>query len=352
MALLFFDGFETAKDGVTYQGAEGLEGLVTATNAFGDAINGTVYPRTGNFMIKCNSASGVYIYKNLSSPIQTIIAGVAWNPFVNTISTNGLLSFYDSIAGSVQIVVRTAADGKIYVYRGNGAALLAESTTVCVQNTWYYIEVKVKIDNSAGEVYLYVNGVLEDSDTGIDTQNTANATVDRVTIGYDGGVSALDDSVFDDWYIADTTGSAPTNDVLLCPKVTPLFPDGAGNYTQWTPSTGSNYACVDEYPANNDTDYVSDDTAAQKDSYTFGNIATNVTIFGVECCIKARKDDATARTVRPITRISSTDYNGDTKTMGENYLHFYHLWAESPATASAWTPTELNGAEFGVEVVS
>lgn len=48
-----------------------------------------------------------------------------------------------------------------------------------------------------------------------------------------------------------------------------LFPGANGNYTQWTPSTGTNHAAlVDETPCNGNTDYNFTTTVGNRDSYT------------------------------------------------------------------------------------
>jgi hypothetical protein len=71
-------------------------------------------------------------------------------------------------------------------------------------------------------------------------------------------------------------------------RVTTLRPDANGDSADFTPSTGDNYTCVDEVIMNT-TDYVEDDTGAQKDLYNYGGISASPTLIAgvqvsTDCC--------------------------------------------------------------------
>jgi hypothetical protein len=73
----------------------------------------------------------------------------------------------------------------------------------------------------------------------------------------------IDDVIFDD-----STWVGPSS-------IQGLVPTGAGATTQFDPSTGSNYACVDEVPAS-DTDYIYTNTANDVDTYACGNLTGTI----------------------------------------------------------------------------
>jgi hypothetical protein len=156
----------------------------------------------------------------------------------------------------------------------------------------------------------------------------------------------------DNIYVLDTTGSV-NNDILGPIRVDNLLPDGAGNYTNMTRSdTGlANFEHVDDQDPDGDTTYVYAETEGTKDTYTANDTASSdEVIAGVIGNVIARKEDAGAKFVRPIVRIGSTDYNGDSTALTESYALAKHVWDESPATATTWTSSEIDGMEIGQEV--
>ena len=279
-----------------------------------------------------------------------LIAGVAYMPQINSNDGNErhIICFRD--LSSVQVAIMLTPTYRIGAYRGS--TLLGSGTTYLRSDlkTWHYIEAKVLIDNTNGGVWVRVNGVDEVrlgayavSPTSLDTQSTANAYANCFS------VNGYQYEQIDDLYICNDSGSM-NNDFLGDVRVQSIFPTADGNSTQWTPSTGtSHYALIDETAPNGDTDYVSETTAGEKDTYAFGNLtSTSGTIKGVQVLINARKDDAGSRSIAPVYRPVSTDYDGTTVSVSDSYAYLREITEVSPETSVAWTIAEINGAEFGV----
>ena len=155
-------------------------------------------------------------------------------------------------------------------------------------------------------------------------------------------------SYFEDFYVCDDVGSI-ANSLLGDCRVELQLPDGAGNSTDWTPSTGSNYQCVDETAPNSDTDYVSNRTAGDHDSYTFDDIVTvDGEIYAVQTNMFARKNDAGTRQIKSLIRSGGSDYaTGTTHTLIDSYKYYPDIYEHDPDTSSAWTISGVNAAEFG-----
>jgi hypothetical protein len=156
----------------------------------------------------------------------------------------------------------------------------------------------------------------------------------------------------DDLYILTTSGSANTTfwgDVHIEAR----FPTSDATYSQWTPSTGTDhYALVDETTPNT-TDYVSSLTPGQKDTYGFQDLtATDGTVMAVQEMIYAQKSDAGARSIAGLSRVSSTDYDGETKALTSSYTYYTHVMERNPNTGIAWTISEVNASEFGVDEIA
>jgi hypothetical protein len=135
-----------------------------------------------------------------------------------------------------------------------------------------------------------------------------------------------------------------------------LYPSGNGNTSNWVGSDGNstdNYLMVDETSPDSDTTYVESGTSTNKDTYAFGDIShTPTSIYGVQVTTYAKADDAGARLIGVVTRSAAADYNASvTHALGASYAHHPTVLETDPATAAAWTKTNLNAAEFGVRVV-
>jgi hypothetical protein len=78
---------------------------------------------------------------------------------------------------------------------------------------------------------------------------------------------------------------------------------------------------------------------------------TSPTIKGVMHSINAKKDDAGSRNIKSLCKSSSTTSTGTSQALPSSYAYLTQVWETDPNTAAAWTETNLNAAEFGVENV-
>ena len=226
-------------------------------------------------------------------------------------------------------------------------------TTVLSQDTFYYIELKVTISDSAGVIVLKINGATELNLTSQDTRNGGNATADTITLGAGGQNNSAAIFSYDDLYICDGTGSAPDNDFLGDCRVEASLPSGNGNSSQLVGSDAdstNNYLLVDESAPNGDTDYVESSTVGNKDTYAMGNLAsTSGTVYGVQPVPVAKKTDAGSRSIVSVVRLSSTEVDSAAKTLTSSYLILPDVRTTKPG-GGAWTITDWNNAEAGVKV--
>lgn len=273
-----------------------------------------------------------------------------------------LFSLYDSSTGlpgsapGCQVDFRCSG-GRIDIYRGRteNGTLLASVNAQLLSGAWNYFETKIVIgDGTDGKIYLRKNGVQIYANEACDTRN-AGATADiSGPVISSGNSDGSGSGSYSDFYICDDTGSY-NNDFLGDIRVQAIMPSGAGGTTQWTPSTGSNYQCVDETTALGDGDYVSETTAGEKDTYAFGNVTpTTGTVKAVQVLLGARKDDAGSRSIAPVygNGTPASDVDGTTVSIGDTYEFYREITEQDPVAASNWTISSVNAAEFGVKLVS
>jgi hypothetical protein len=263
---------------------------------------------------------------------------------VNLFQENRVIVLGDSDTGQFALHYAMSLQ-KLAVYRGDGVTLLQETAAGSVlQNVWHHLIFKVVVGNS-GSYEVRLNGATILSGSGVDTQQTANAYANQVCFCA---------QRFHDIVILDGTGAAPHNDILGDVRVNCLIASGAGGVTGWTPSAGSNFQNVDDSTPDSDTTYNSATAAATVDTYATTNPTLNGVCRGIQVAALCRKDDAGVRTLRPVYRDagSSTNYTGTTRNLADSYTFQEDIWPVHPGTGVAFTATQLNNAECGVELIS
>lgn len=338
MGIVFIDGFDHYSiSNITRKWTSNTIGsaMTTGRTGSGQALNLTT---TGN----CE--------KVFSTTSQAWRIGFAFRLNSQTGSTFRFIGLKDGTSAQFEL---TFLDSRKLQFSRNGTLLGSAGSTTILTSTWYYAEfyVSIKDSISLGNAQLYLNGSQEiDLPATTDTKNTANAYADRVYIA-GAGFWSLD---VDDFVVSmesDTT--TPT--FLGDRKIVTLYPNGNGNYSQFSGSDGNstnNYELVDDTTVN-DSDYVTGDTVGYKDSYAFGNLSqTPTSIDAVQIVPCVRKDDAGSRIGRSFVRIGSTDYESGDITLSTSFIMSPHIMTTSPATSTAWTASEINNLEAGIKVES
>jgi hypothetical protein len=217
-------------------------------------------------------------------------------------------------------------------------------------NTWYHLEFKATIHNTTGVIQLKIDGTDWIASTG--SLNTRGQTSNNYINGFTIGSSALvvPYTRWDDVYFLDTTGSA-ANDFIGPQKIITIFPNGAGNSSDWTGNYASNFANVNETGGDGDEIFNQSATAGDIDLFTFDDIPPG-TITAIQHTIMARQDSGAVRTFRPKIRIGGTNYNGTTVNLPGSHLFLTEPVMLNPADSAAWEASDINAAEFGYELVS
>jgi hypothetical protein len=239
--------------------------------------------------------------------------------------------------------------GEFLYYRGTeiGTLLGTTSGASIPPGFWFYVELVVKIADTGGTIDLYINGTNVLSLSSQDTRNGGNASADRVKWVS----SSSEPCQYDDIYILDDTGSV-NNARLGSQKVIGSLPAGAGSSTQFTPSAGSNYQCVDDNPHNGDTDYVESGTSGHKDLYDYASIGTLAGIKGVQINTVARETDGAPFSLYQTVKSGGTNSDGSSVAIsGQTFKTITpRLLETDPDTSSAWTDSGVDAAEFGIKV--
>jgi len=276
---------------------------------------------------------------------DTMIVGFAIK-YPGTLSDGYIFKLYSG--ATLGISLRLTPAGQIQVFRS--AALLGTSPVVIAPGPWYYIEFKVKCNNSIGTYELRVGGVNVLSDSGIDTQAGEDAYHDAVRLDYASG--AAGGMFFDDWYVCDGSGSV-NNDFLGNCRVDAIFPDG-DDVAGWDIASGAgdHYLDVDEVVADDNTSYVEYATTGHKDLYDYAAMpADRGAIRGLEIKTLCRETDAEDFSLITPIKSGATETDDSAQSIGTtDYVAKKRVSELDPNTSTAWTKTTVDAAKFGVKV--
>lgn len=337
MALLWIEGFEGFGTSIGDSPAPG--GVVVRK-----------YPNTSGSMVVRSGRNGRcleiatqgYVQSpHLTTDATTIIGMAIWLPPVT--NTTHIVKLYDGPTFGVNASITSAG----YIAIKRAGTTLAVSAGAIPFNTWFYFEMKILTHDSAGTVDVVINGTSFISLTGQDTQEGANAyhTAFRLADAVYNG----EDVRFDDLYFLDGTGSV-NNDILGNRKVIALDPDGDGDSSNWTPSAGNNYENVDDGGLiDDDTTYNETITDAHQDLYTYDDLPGDVaTVDGIQINTDTRVTTGSMDLSSTVKTGTTTDQGTPDTITSTSYVSSVRIAEEDPDTATAWTPSGVNGAQFGI----
>lgn len=246
---------------------------------------------------------------------------------------------------------RVDQTGGIYKLRlMRGATQIYETTETFDSSIWHYFELQVTVRTGTNASYeLRHNEVSLSSASSL---NLAEAGSDGADV-----FGFAPAGLTDDVYILDDQGT--TNNTFLgdC-VVEAVLPDGDGATTDWTTSTGvDHYLLVDDpNTVANDTDYVQSDTNGHLDLFDYAALSSTGlgTIFGVQVSARSAMTAVGTRTLRSKFRSGGgTNANGPSFVVnGTAYSEYPTIMEENPVLAAAWTKSDIDAGQFGVEVVS
>lgn len=319
MARIFIDGFEHGD----LKFWTGIDKVTIETGVILDGVYCAKFPYASEMFKMLPAKSEYYVAFRVAVESRHTVACALCN-FFNGSTTLGFLRF--DLAGTLTAVRSTST-------------VLLTSAMALGLGVEYLIEVRYLPHASAGVFQVKVNGVLVIDYSG----NTGTTTpINNISFGKASyWVFYLDNVVIDD-------AAWPGNS-----KIQAIKPTGAGNSTQWTPSAGANYACVDEVPPS-EADYIESNVIGHLDLYAASDLVG--TIGAVKCvqvqALAVAEGAPTPTNLQFAVRSGGTDYFSGDKLVPSGAAQLAGLWETDPATGVAWLAGAVNAMEIGVKAVA
>lgn len=329
MARIFVAGFES----------HGVEVFDTVSGATRYSTSGL--DMDGSYCLECSSSTD-YAHKVLPTSYGSLFFAFRLRVVGDS---EVIIALYDSSGTAIATLYRNKTTQYLDFRLGTGSTSFGIASAPTVKDKTYLIEIEYTPSNSSGVVEVKQDGTSIISYSGGDTTyGLENVQGFRL-----GSISSGNDAYcyFDDIIVDDAAWIGKT-------YIQGLTITGAGTTTQWDPSTGSNYACVDEVPYS-DTDYVSTNTTNEIDTYALSNLSGTIdSIKAVALTARAAYDGSPTPThIQLGVRSGGTDYFATNFSPPSSFGFLGQRILEvDPATSAAWTESNVNAAEAGMKATA
>lgn len=283
-----------------------------------------------------------YLQINLDSPLTDFwMTFYAYADTSNWGSWQPGLGFYDSAKSTTKPLVNICSRGSGYpvvVYRdddGNPSNTPVEIGNAGTFQSLARFDVHVVISSSTGRVEVYQNGY-------------------RI-ISYSGSTDPHGGSAIDliKWYRVNQYLTFVSAIIIATEDTRPLrmvqqLPNDDGAETDWS----NTYSSINDQ---NDATAIISSSADDVSTFKFPNISSDYDAYAVRSvCLSIRgAASGSPSDIDAVARVGSTNYTEDCANafngvVAPNFAQFEN----NPATASAWTISDVNSAEFGVKSVA
>lgn len=347
--------------------------LVASASATFTVVTATPTPASGTYCGKAalNATGGQYAVRSVglgANKTDLWVRVRLYNGLTGAdttlVTVHSLVRLIDSAGTLGSQLALDASTGTLRAYRGGnalgttsslGGTLLGSAGTTLGAG-WNLVEIHVVPTTGAtGTFEIWLNGAQVYNGTSIQT-SAGLANVLTVQVGLarfaTGGASSGSYVGLDDVGINDTAGSL-NNGRPGDYRIGYFVPDGAGASSQWTPSAGSNYQCVDDTGdlSGGTADYVSTNTTAQVDDYTVTNLPAGTSTIPVVIALAYASNPAAGVTQLKVGLISGATTSAGTAQSpgGASYVYLREQFETDPNTSAAWTATNVNAAKLRLE---
>jgi hypothetical protein len=347
MSRILFDGFDA------YQSSS-LDQISCRWDTKGsDAFITTLSTRFGTGGAFGAHLPGRYFGKNISATHLFFGGALDMNVITPTVR-HVLWAIMDG--ATFQCCATIDADKILRIRNGgyNGTVLASAAALSGPTNAWYWYEFEIDVDSSAGVARVWREGQQIINATGLDTAGSGAASATEFRLGHADAACTptTDEQIYwDDFYLLDTAGLAPWNTRLGDSRVYLLKPNAAGDSTQLTPDSGSNYQRVQT--VDDDSSYVQSSTVGDKDLYNLDNLPGGLlvsAIFSFAHITRARKDDAGTRLYAQLAKLGTTEAQEADTALLSTYADVCSYHDDNFDTSAALSVSDINALQIGTKV--
>jgi hypothetical protein len=255
-------------------------------------------------------------------------------------------------AGSAQCSLKfLTTGGHLSAYAGTSGVttLLATGATSILVDTWYYVELKIKVADSGGIFDCHISGASEFTFSG-DTQGQSTNSVSRIAFHNNIGSTIM---LIDDMYVFNSVGTKNItymHDGTYEPRVGILHPNG-DNSVQFASTGADNYTVIDDLiGAPNDADYIYDATSGHKSKMSLEDLSNIYSVAGVILNTRAQKSDVGAKSAKFGIDSGGTEQK-NTYALTTGFANYLDVFETSDGSTTDFTSSTITSLLSMVEVL-
>jgi hypothetical protein len=298
--------------------------------------------KSGDFSVYCQPTSHFFVQS--FSPLTEFY--FTMQLYVSTYGSGGWGTWNFRNSGNDVIFFKSVSPNLALTFYV-GATAIGTGTALITASSWFLIEVHIILHATAGLIHVRVNG-LDDLIYIGNTIASGYSTINEFYHDTHYSTYYLDDIILND------TSGTINNSWLGGAKIISLRPIGPGSLTQWTPSVGANWECVNEAPISA-TDYVTGSIAGSIDMYDLANLPAGVcsldTLLGVKVFNSISRSGITVSYLENTIRTNSTNIFSSPIAVPSTAIIQNTIWDLNPVTGVTWTAADINALEVGVKLV-
>ncbi|TCG08386.1 hypothetical protein BZM27_12700 [Paraburkholderia steynii] len=332
-------------------GMDAYGALADMTKKWGGATVGGAFNATGGKFGggALSFSSTVFTCRSAAAPVAIVsgawcyVAGWFKSPASPSMTSNGsssgqLFMQFNGL-GYIGFSTTTWAIG---LYQGG--SFLTQGSTPVLDGNWHWVEFGIKFNGGSSLSSCYVDGIAQWTNY---TVNAAAAgAVSNFNVGGPNQNGAGPD-LWDDVICWDDQGTTFNTFPLGPQRISTLQPNAAGDSTQFTPSTGANYACVNA--GYGGTNSVSDSSTGNIDLYQMADLVYSpATVKAVVGNYYGGNPGTGTANLIPKVKSGGTVATGTTRALpiGSN-AGYQQFWPLDPSSA-AWTVANVNAIQIGM----
>jgi hypothetical protein len=294
--------------------------------------------RSGTYAMRLESADTVHCHY-FASGTDEIYMGVAlYNQSGDSTWYNNVYVTCDN--GYIFALQMRRDIGSVRIYNNALGTSSTLNNIIPIGSGWVYFEMHIKLGVSDGEFTLKASGEQVLQLTGNTGASTSLYRLSLYANPYN------QDLIFDDIVVNDTTGD-DNNFWTGQPRLIRVRPNAAGSNTEWTPSTGDNYTCVDEVTPSS-SDYVTAPASGLLDSYNISTGVSSTAIINNVILHNVAAVDTGGSNILPAVVVSGVAYYAPASgILTEQYKIFENVWSKNPHTDQPWTYDDIVNLEIG-----
>ena len=264
------------------------------------------------------------------------------------------LGVYDAVNAQNLITVTFELNGVVRIYRGFsakfGGVLLAQSEAGQFNlQTDFDVEIHFKVDSTAGDVEVRINGVSVVHAINVNTQPAANAFFDAICFGWSciSNAPVTPACRFDNLRHYDATGSLNNTWLGTC-RVQTSLAGGNGATTDFARSnTGlANWQNIANQNVD-DTLYLSDATVGGFNLSAIQPLVNSPVVDFIGVMTFMRQDDATQITAKNRIVSAGVTRDGAAYNTSQSYTGDLDILETDPATGIQFTGAGVNALQIG-----